>query len=182
MIQLFTLDMRDDPDEQSNCNHLPSPWLYYRGNKGVLPGYYAIGPNKHYQLFVPVANNYNGSIINEPSSVFAECPGASLDNSFSKLIRGYDHYLKREIVEIHSASEIADEKLIFISVITNAPSSLRLVVVEEKKCQSIIKCAGASPKCVSGHYFFKMHSTEGFLVIAYGDEKRVVSWSGVIKA
>jgi hypothetical protein len=181
MIKFFVLDMRDDPSHQSNCNHLPSPWLYYRGNDGVLPGFYAIGPNKNYQLFVPAVNNYTSSIIHEPNSVFSECPRVSFDNSFSKLVKEYNYDFKREIVEIHSTGEIADEKLIFVSVITNPPSSLRIVVVEERKCQPIIKCVGASPKCVSGHFLYKMNSTEAFFIIAYGDDKRKISWTGALR-
>jgi hypothetical protein len=179
VIKLFVIDLRENPENFDRCNYLPSPWTHHRGNDNILRGYYAIGANKKYQLFVPVGDDYEATIFNEPLGDFLECPKLSIDSRFSKLTEYFDYELKKQIIRIDSANERTDQRLVFVSVITDPPQGLRLVVSEQVHCKSISDYAGASPKCVYGHYLFKMIGSEAYFTISYGDKKNRITWSGI---
>ena len=179
MIKLFVIDLRNDPSEFDKCHYLPSPWTYHRGNQNILAGYYAIGAKKRYQLFVPVGDNYEADIINEPMGDFLDCPKFSSDMRYSRLMEYFDYELKKYVIRIDPANENTDQKLIFLSVITNPPEGFRLVVSEQHNCKSLIELARTSPKCVYGHYFFKVIGSDAYFAISYGKKKRRITWSGI---
>lgn len=179
MIKLFVIDLRKDPENFDRCNYLPSPWTHHRGNQNTLKGYYAIGANKQYQLFVPVGDSYEAEIFNEPLGDFLECPKYSSDGRYSKLVDYFDYQLKKYIIRIDPTYEDKDQRLIFLSVITDPPEGLRLVIPEQRNCKSIIESPRTSPKCVFGHYLFKMIGTNAYFTISYGDKKNKITWDGV---